>query len=247
MSGRISVAPCGHTGEVIIGTYIKCLLGCEGKAAMSARGEPGHVPNCTCKPCQIRRRTVAILLRSHDGKDIARMPWNGSDNKLRVLCEVAGSICAYKFLDMDNKVVAAGNIDDVYVVAGAHLNVDITTFVNHAAKNSVGFVSWTSITVDKPTTKTYDPGSIVMTFNGQVLTPASGGFVSNNRPPVTIPTKLPATVSGGCSGTIIGNSTDPVQQAWNDIMDAAKPLPMKVLTPTDVMDLMNYIGNQIKP
>lgn len=27
--GRISVAPCGHKGEMIIGTYVKCLAGCD--------------------------------------------------------------------------------------------------------------------------------------------------------------------------------------------------------------------------
>lgn len=28
-NGKIGVAPCGHTGEAIIGTYYKCLVGCD--------------------------------------------------------------------------------------------------------------------------------------------------------------------------------------------------------------------------
>lgn len=35
--GKISVAPCGHKGEAIIGTYVKCLAGCDSNA-------PAHAP-----------------------------------------------------------------------------------------------------------------------------------------------------------------------------------------------------------
>lgn len=30
--GKVSVAPCGHKGETIIGTYVKCLVGCDSQA-----------------------------------------------------------------------------------------------------------------------------------------------------------------------------------------------------------------------
>ena len=32
---------------------------------------------CACRPCQLRRRTCVIVLRSRDGKDVRRLPWDG--------------------------------------------------------------------------------------------------------------------------------------------------------------------------
>lgn len=116
-SGRIAVAPCGHTGETIIGTYVKCLQGCEGAAATSGRGEPGHVLNCACKPCQIRRLAQEIVLRTKDGKDMVRLPWDGVSKELRFTPNKSGHIMHYHFVDGGGKVIAQGNLD-TYVSAG---------------------------------------------------------------------------------------------------------------------------------
>lgn len=117
MSGRITVAPCGHTGETIIGTYVKCLMGCEGKPVMTKRAEPGHVPNCKCKPCQIRQRTVAIVLRTRDGKDYIRLEWDGTVDEIVFDATKSGDIKNYVFLDADGKPVARGNTD-AYLMPG---------------------------------------------------------------------------------------------------------------------------------
>jgi hypothetical protein len=117
MSGRITVAPCGHTGETIIGTYVKCLMGCEGAAVISKRAEPGHVLNCKCKPCQIRQRAVAIVLRTRDGKDFIRIDWDGTTDEIVFDATKSGDIKNYVFLDADGKPVAKGSTS-AYLMPG---------------------------------------------------------------------------------------------------------------------------------
>lgn len=123
MSGRIAVAPCGHTGETIIGTYVKCLVGCEGPAVQNARGEPGHVLNCACGSCRIRRKATHVVYRTRDGKDFVKLEWDGVTDKFRFVTEKSGWISGYRFLDGDGKTIAEGRIADsfgepVYVEAG---------------------------------------------------------------------------------------------------------------------------------
>lgn len=107
--GRISVAPCGHTGEVIIGTYVKCVQGCEGPAFVPRRGEVGHVLNCACQNCKIRRVAKYIVLRDRDGKDWAKIEWDGATDVVVGKSGKSGSIKHYQFLDENGKVVAKGN------------------------------------------------------------------------------------------------------------------------------------------
>lgn len=111
MSGRIDVAPCGHTGEVIIGTYIKCLQGCEGEAVHPKRGELGHVRDCACKPCQIRRKTVTIVIRDKGGTDWMKVDWDGSTDVIIAKSSKSGYLRHYKFLDADGKVVGSGSTE----------------------------------------------------------------------------------------------------------------------------------------
>jgi hypothetical protein len=117
INGRTAVAPCGHTGETIIGNYVRCLMGCEGAQVMSKRGVPGHVLNCACAPCQIRRRVTNIVLRDKAGKDFLRIPWDGITNELIVEAPSNGSIRGYLLLDQDGKTVARGTLE-VYVEPG---------------------------------------------------------------------------------------------------------------------------------
>lgn len=59
-NGRRAIAPCGHLGETVIGTYVQC-LSCDNAAAPKAvidreRTEPLWVPCCPgCKSYDIER------------------------------------------------------------------------------------------------------------------------------------------------------------------------------------------------
>lgn len=137
MSGRISVAPCGHTGETIIGNYVKCLVGCDGKPAASARGEVGHVPGCTCVPCQIRRRTTKIVLRTREGKDFAVIPWDGVSDSIEFTPSNHGFVTNYRFLDKDDKVVAQGAISDTFLDSGYKAVIKTKLFIDACVKMGV--------------------------------------------------------------------------------------------------------------
>lgn len=110
-NGKVSVAPCGHTGEVIIGTYVRCLAGCEGGAQVSKRGVIGHVDNCACKPCQIRRITTHIILRDKDGKDWMKVEWDGVQDVIELEATKSVILRGFQFLDKDGHIVARGTID----------------------------------------------------------------------------------------------------------------------------------------
>ena len=115
--GKTSIAPCGHTGEHIIGTYVKCSQGCEGPAIVPRRGEPGHVENCACKPCQFRRNTKTIVLRDKGGKDWYKVEWDGVSDEIKGEATKSGDIRHYHFLDADGKVIGKG-ITSSYVEVG---------------------------------------------------------------------------------------------------------------------------------
>lgn len=97
MSGRQAVAPCGHTGEVIIGTYVRCEV-CdppnfrsgvgfrpyaEVRAAMDAqqfKGWPQHVRDCACGHCKHARRVCYFDARTKDGRTAWIAEWYGQVN-----------------------------------------------------------------------------------------------------------------------------------------------------------------------
>lgn len=113
MFGKVSVAPCGHTGETIIGNYVRCAVGCDsGSPRIARRGEPGHVVDCACKPCQIRRRATEIVLRTKSGRDFVRVAWNGVQDELKVQVQGSDYVTNYKFLDSDGNIVAQGELRD---------------------------------------------------------------------------------------------------------------------------------------
>jgi hypothetical protein len=121
--GKTSVAPCGHTGEVIIGTYVKCSQGCEGPAVVPRRGEIGHVENCACKPCQIRRKVTTILLRDKNGKDWLKFEWDGVTNELVTQTTKSGHIRHYQFLDADGKIIVRGDTNAWIEPGGVRINI----------------------------------------------------------------------------------------------------------------------------
>jgi hypothetical protein len=102
-----TLAPCGHPGRVVIGTYVECSLKCAEKSA-PVRGVPGHVVMCACKPCQVRRDGVRIVLRSKDGKDVVSMPWDGIARQLVFSSAARSAIRHWWLLDKDDCILASG-------------------------------------------------------------------------------------------------------------------------------------------
>lgn len=206
-SGRIAVAPCGHTGETIIGTYVKCLQGCEGAAAVSGRGEPGHVLNCACKPCQIRRLTKEVVLRTKDGKDLVRLPWDGVSKDLRFTPGKSGYVMHYHFVDNDGKIIARGNLDK-YLDAGVEA-IARPKFM----MDKISMVVERSYEGVKDAVKKY----ITMTFVNPGNVGFGGAWVfdpADIDPPAT---PAPAT----CSGTVTVAAQ--IQNAINVVGDTIKP------------------------
>ncbi len=118
MEGRSGTAPCGHPGEAVIGTYYRCLTGCDAVAKKTAtpprRGLAGHVEMCACKPCQIHRRVTHIVLRSYDGKDLATIEWDGVSSYVTWKATKSGRIRHWRMFDADGPVVvevASGMLD----------------------------------------------------------------------------------------------------------------------------------------
>ena len=180
MSGRIAVAPCGHTGETIIGNYVKCLVGCEGKAELSKRGEPGHVVNCACKPCKIRRLARTVVLRTRDGKDIAKAEWDGISETLSIIATADGYIAGYRFLDENGNVVADGAVKNAFgdaVFAGK--DEPLTAKTKFMLRDSNMRLSLELVetprprrmTFDPSRRMTYDPSKVIVTFKGIELKP----------------------------------------------------------------------------
>lgn len=162
--GKTAIAPCGHTGEVIVGTYVKCSQGCEGPAIIPNRGEPGHVINCACKPCKIRRKTAFIVLRDKGGKDWAKLEWDGVTDVLSSATPKSGDLRHFKFIDTDGKVIGTGNLNAF---------IGIGEFKVHARKMLDALMTC-SVAKDVVTPKGlrhYDPNKVVITFRGIPLIP----------------------------------------------------------------------------
>jgi hypothetical protein len=39
--GKIATAPCGHPGEIVVGTFVRCLYGCKDDSKVTP-----HCPKC---------------------------------------------------------------------------------------------------------------------------------------------------------------------------------------------------------
>lgn len=112
------VAPCGHPGEPIIGTYVKCLRGCDGTRKVAARcGEPGHVDACACRKCDIRRRASLIVYRSKDGRDAVRASWNGIAKQVSWEPLFTAHVRHWVLQDDTGAELARGN-EDLFLQAG---------------------------------------------------------------------------------------------------------------------------------
>lgn len=142
--GRFGVAPCGHTGEAIIGNYYRCVEGCDRIKTKNPavtgqltpmtprRGELGHIDGCMCNPCQIRRGAVAIELRTRDGKTLQSLPWNGVDKKLKWTSKVAGHVMNWRMLDKNGNVTASGALE-AFVEVGWNMVLDVDVLVDKVA------------------------------------------------------------------------------------------------------------------
>lgn len=112
------VAPCGHPGEAIIGTYVRCLQGCDGgQKATSRRGEPGHVDSCACSKCDVRRRATTIVYRSKDGRDIVRAAWDGVAERVDWEARITAQARHWVLEDAGGKKLASGPADN-YIMVG---------------------------------------------------------------------------------------------------------------------------------
>lgn len=216
-TGRISVAPCGHTGETIVGSYVRCLVGCEGTPVASKRGEPGHVLNCTCAPCQIRRRTSKIVLRTRDGKDFAVIDWDGVQDVIVHTPTKSGELTNYKFLDADNKIVAQGALKNLFIEAGYELKIKTKLMMDASSQLEV------SQAFNKP------GGIMTMTFMGGVspwgapmfIPPVAPQPVRYTRFPTTpaAPTAPPATPTQKPATAHINPTTASIKAGLECIMD----------------------------
>lgn len=127
-------APCGHPGIPIIGTYVKCAVGCDGPVPPRHRGEPGHVVGCACRPCQLRRRVTTIVLRTRDGRDARRMPWDGITDVLKFTAAEFAAIRHILFVDADGKVILRVDCDhDVLPDAEVKLAINVHGSARDAA------------------------------------------------------------------------------------------------------------------
>jgi len=178
MNGKITVAPCGHTGETIIGNFVLCRQGCDGGTKVARRGEVGHVDNCACKPCQLRRITTTIIIRSKKGETIASLPWDGATDLISFTPKNDCWASDYQMLDADGKVIAKGPLDDgfggpVGLVGGFSSKLRTKFLMDKA-----GFVVELAQSVKK-----YDPKNITITFNGHKITGTLMGKPIQYTPP----------------------------------------------------------------
>lgn len=133
------MAPCGHAGEVVIGTYVRCNVGCDSASVAAGgpvrvmnpprRGTPGHVDGCACRPCQVRRRVCTIVLRSRGGADAAVIPWDGIATVLPWRAVASADVRNWRMLDETGGIVADGAIVD-HVWAGREYTTHIDLFIN---------------------------------------------------------------------------------------------------------------------
>lgn len=118
---------------------MKCLEGCDRKEIQlktpgpvrvmtpsKRRGEPGHVDDCACAPCQIRRRAKFAVFRDRFGLDIGRVYWNGADNDIEWHAQSTGTI-RHWYLTDDNGDVVAGGTADLCVTRGQRIKTCIAT------------------------------------------------------------------------------------------------------------------------
>ncbi len=150
-------APCGHDGEVVIGAYVRCTLGCsqdpkspetkrkEYNAKAARRGEPGHVDYCACGPCTLRRRARKVIFKTRNGT-VAEVPWDGMSKEVswkapaaapsktacRTPCRTArphDHLRHWQIVDDDGDVLADGMLD-VEFESSDHLILNLDTLTS---------------------------------------------------------------------------------------------------------------------
>ena len=133
------MAPCGHHGEHIIGNYVKCLAGCDEHSIKlktdvrvmnpPRRGTPGHVDECACAPCRIRRRATLLVVRSKDGHDIIKTTWDGVVDSFTTKAQKSGSVRHFKFLDDSGEIVAEGRVS-AYIDVRFPVDINMKFFMD---------------------------------------------------------------------------------------------------------------------
>lgn len=123
-------APCGHPGEYVIGTYVRCLQGCTKDPHTSAyqppapkKGEPGHVDLCACPACTVRRRGNEVVLRTKDGREV-RLPWDGAKPKVSWTADMQVTVRHWKLVDKDGDVLLDGTCN-LNVPPGDVIDIDL--------------------------------------------------------------------------------------------------------------------------
>lgn len=132
-------APCGHVGEVVVGTYVRCLQGCEGGAAKTGGrlGEPGHVEACACRRCRIRRAATTIVVRSREGKDVVRVPWDGTAESVTWSPKEDADARNWMLLDAEGAVLASGHTPPIRVERGSPYTSHLGPMLDTVAKFTI--------------------------------------------------------------------------------------------------------------
>lgn len=75
------------------------------------RGEQGHVRNCACERCRFRRRATHLVIRSKDGRDVARVPWDGVSDKVQWQPTADAQARHWALVDAEGVKLASGSMD----------------------------------------------------------------------------------------------------------------------------------------
>jgi hypothetical protein len=127
-------APCGHPGEPVVGTYVRCLQGCAKDPRVHTtpiakkRGEVGHVDYCGCKPCTLRRRARKVVFRTKKGVT-AEVAWDGIAKEVSWMAPaVKDKLRHWRIVDEDGDTLADGMLD-VEFSPGDALILNLDTMV----------------------------------------------------------------------------------------------------------------------
>lgn len=75
-AGRIVIADCGHQGEVVIGTFIRCLTkGCDGKAKPKSNAVPTPIDPEKTEPLCRKCGSTNLVFQGHNPMTGSPMYW----------------------------------------------------------------------------------------------------------------------------------------------------------------------------